>query len=270
MCLMRIRKFWFLANMTILVTALASGCGGNKQDRTSPILAAGTINPSGKPVDTGTMGSVSGTVRLLGDPPGRRQINMAAVPNCSKQHSSPALTEEVVPGNGGTLQNVIVYLKGDLGSYAFKVPESALTLDQNGCVYKPHVIALMVGQPLEVTNSDQATHNIHSLAKANRPRNDSQSPGSLPINQSFSRQEIAIQVKCNVHPWMKAYVAVLSNPYFQVTGEDGSFDIKNVPPGEYKLLAWHELYGTTEETITVAPNESKTLTIAFKTNQASD
>jgi len=267
---MRIRRFLFLAHLTILAVALASGCGGNKEERTSPTLAAGTINPSGRPIDTGTAGSVSGTVRLVGNPPSRRQINMAAVPNCSKQHSSPALTEEVVPGNGGTLQNVIVYLKGDLGSYAFKVPESPVKLDQSGCVYQPHVIALIVGQPLEVTNSDQATHNIHSLAKANRPRNDSQSPGAAPIHQSFSRQEIAIQVKCNVHPWMKAYVAVLSNPYFQVTGEDGSFEIKNVPPGEYELLAWHELYGTSEQTITVGPTESKMVTITFKTNQASD
>lgn len=267
---MRIRKFWFLANMTILVMAMATSCGGNKQDRTSPISATGTINPSGRPVDTDTAGSVSGTVRLQGNPPSRRQINMAAVPNCSKQHSLPALTEEVVPGNGGTLQNVIVYLKGDLVSYAFKVPESPVKLDQNGCIYKPHVIALMVGQPLEVTNSDQATHNIHSLAKANRPRNDSQSPGTAPIIQSFSHQEIAIQVKCNVHPWMKAYVAVLSNPYFQITGEDGSFEIKNVPPGKYELSAWHELYGTSENTITVGPNESKTVTITFNTNQASD
>ena len=267
---MRIRKLFFLAHMTIFVMGMANGCGGNKQDRTSPISAAGNINLSGRPVDTDTAGSVSGTVRLQGNPPSRRQINMSGVPNCNKQHSSPALTEEVVPGNDGTLQNVIVYLKGDLSSYAFKVPESSAKLDQNGCIYKPHVISLMVGQPLEVTNSDQATHNIHSLAKANRPRNDSQSPGTAPIIQSFSHQEIAIQVKCNVHPWMKAYVAVFSNPYFQVTGEDGSFEIKNVPPGEYKLLAWHEMYGTSEKAITVAPNESKAITITFKTNQASD
>src|SRR5438874_112804 len=132
---MRIRKFFFLVLMTILVMAMASSCGGNKQDRTSPILAAGTINPSGRQVDTDKAGSVSGTVRLQGNAPSRRQINMAAVPNCSKQNSSPALTEEVVPGNGGTLQNVIVYLKGDLGSYAFKVAESPVVLDQRGCVY---------------------------------------------------------------------------------------------------------------------------------------
>jgi plastocyanin len=91
---------------------------------------------------------------------------MAAVPNCSKQHSSPALTEEVVPGKDGTLQNVIVYLKGDFSTYSFEVPQSPASPDQNGCIYKPHVVALMVGQPLEVTNTDQATHNIHSLAKA--------------------------------------------------------------------------------------------------------
>jgi plastocyanin len=195
---------------------------------------------------------------------------MAAVPNCSKQHASPALTEEVLSGDDGTVQNVVVYLKGDFSAYRFEVPNSPAKIDQNGCVYKPHVVALMVGQPLQVTNSDQATHNIHSLAKANRPRNDSQSPGAAPITQRFSRQEIAIQVKCNVHPWMRAYVAVLSNPYFQVTGQDGSFEINNVPPGKYELLAWHELFGASEETITIGANESKTVTISFRMNQASD
>jgi plastocyanin len=265
---MRIRRSLFFAHVAILVMLTASSCGGNRQDTRSEINTP--IKDSSRPVDATTAGSVSGTVRLQGNPPIRRAINMAAVPNCSKEHSSPALTEEVVPGDDGALQNVIVYLKGDFSSYAFEVPRSPAKIDQNGCVYKPHVIALMVGQPLEVTNSDQATHNIHSLAKANRPRNDSQSPGAAPITQTFSRQEIAIQVKCNVHPWMKAYVAVLSNPYFQVTGEDGSFEIKNVPPGKYELLAWHELFGTSEEAITMGPNESKTVTITFKANQVSD
>jgi plastocyanin len=266
---MRIPRFLLAAQMAIFVMTAAS-CAGNRQDKTSKIVVNGTINPSGRPVDAGTAGSVSGTVRLLGSPPNRREINMAAVPNCSKQHSSPALTEEVVPGKDGTLQNVIVYLKGDFSKYSFEVPHSPASLDQNGCIYKPHVLALMVGQLLEATNSDQATHNIHSLAKANRPRNDSQSPGAKPIFQSFSRQEIAIQVKCNVHPWMKAYVAVLSNPYFQVTGEDGSFEIKNVPPGKYEVSAWHELYGASEETVTIGPQESKTVTIAFKGKGPSD
>lgn len=195
---------------------------------------------------------------------------MASVPNCNKQHSSPVLTEEAVPGKDGTLQNVVVYLKGDFSTYSFEVPQSPASLDQNGCIYKPHVLALMAGQPLEVTNSDQATHNIHSLAKANRPRNDSQSPGARPIFHNFSRQEIAIQVKCNVHPWMKAYVAVLSNPYFQITGDDGSFQIKNVPPGEYELFAWHELYGTSDQPVTIGLHESKTVTITFKGKEPSD
>lgn len=262
-------RFLLFAQMAILVMTAAS-CGGNRQDVTSEMGVNGVINPSGRPVDASTAGSLSGTVKLLESPPSRREINMAAVPNCSKQHSSPALTEEVVPGKDGTLQNVIVYLKGDFSTYSFEVPQSPASLDQNGCIYKPHVIALMLGQPLQVTNSDQATHNIHSLAKANRPRNDSQSPGAKPIFQSFSRQEIAIQVKCNVHPWMKAYVAVLSNPYFQVTGDDGSFQIKNVPPGKYQLFAWHELYGTSEQPVTIGPQESKTVTITFKGKESSD
>lgn len=265
---MRIRELLFFLGAAIFVMMAASGCGtqGTTPEPSAPVA----INPSGRPVDASTAGSVSGIVKLQGNPPNRRAINMAAVPNCSKEHASPALTEEAVPGDDGTLQNVVVYLKGDFSSYTFEIPNVPVKIDQSGCIYKPHVTALMVGQPLQVTNSDQATHNIHSLAKANRRRNDSQSPGGAPITQSFSRQEIAIQVKCNVHPWMKAYVAVLAHPYFQVTGEDGSFEIRNVPPGKYELYAWHELFGTSEENITIGPGESKNVGITLKANQASD
>jgi plastocyanin len=267
--LYRISKLSFMCGVVIVVFTTASGCATN-QETTSEESPDVAINRLGRPVDVLTAGSVSGKIRLEGNPPNRRAINMAAVPKCSKENVSPPLTEEVVPGEDGTLQNVVVYLQGDFSSYTFDVPRLAARIDQKGCVYKPHAIALMAGQPLEVTNSDQATHNIHSLAKANRPRNDSQSPGARPITQTFAHQEIAIQVKCNVHPWMKAYVAVLSNPYFQVTGEDGSFDIKNVPPGTYELVAWHELFGTSKEVITIGPRESKRVTISFKTRQASD
>jgi hypothetical protein len=266
---MTMRRLSFLPCVTILTMVAVSSCGRNQGTASEP-SAPVAINRSGKPVDASTAGSVSGVVRLQGDSPVRRAINMAAVPNCSKQHASPVLTEEVVPGENGTLQNVVVYLQGDFSSYRFEVASLPAQIDQSGCIYKPHVTALMVGQSLQVTNSDQATHNIHSLAKANRRRNDSQSPGGPPIVQSFSREEIAIQVKCNVHPWMKAYVAVLSNPYFQVTAEDGSFEIKNVPPGKYKVIAWHELFGSSEEDITIDPSESKKVTVSFKTNQASD
>ena len=252
---------YLLSATVVLVLAMAMISCGGRQDEVSNLPAASL---GGRPVDLATAGVLSGNIILVGTPPTMRVINMAAVPNCAKGRSSAAMTEDVVLGENGTLQNVVVYLKGDFSQYSFETLDSPVNIDQKGCTYVPHVLALRVGQPLRVTNSDLATHNIHTVPKVNRPRNDSQSSGTLPINQTFSRQEVAIPVKCNIHSWMKAYIAVLSTPYFQVTGKDGSFEISNVPPGTYMVTAWHERYGISEQSVTIGPKESKALTITFK------
>jgi len=180
------------------------------------------------------------------------------------------MTEDVVVGDANALENVVVYLKGDFSAYSFPPATSPVTIDQKGCQYTPHVLALQTGQPLQVINSDQTTHNIHPVPKDNREWNESQPPGSAPINQSFAREEVAIPVKCNVHPWMKSYIAVLGNPYFQVTGKDGSFSLKNVPPGTYTLVAWHELYGPTEQSVTVAASQEQKVNVTVKATAGSD
>lgn len=262
---MRGKSVLFVATAAALAVALIS-CGGGGNQPTSEAPAAS----AGKPVDAATAGSVTGTIKLDGTPPKMKQINMAAEPNCAKAHTTPAMTQDVMPGEKGTLQNVVVYLKGDFSPYSFETPKSPVTIDQKGCQYNPHVLALMTGQPLQVVNSDQTTHNIHPVPKDNREWNESQPPGSSPINQSFARQEVSVPVKCNVHPWMKAYIAVLSTPYFQVTGNDGSFEIKNVPPGTYTVTAWHELYGTSDQSVTIGPKESKAVSFTFKATAASD
>jgi hypothetical protein len=196
------------------------------------------------PVDAATAGSISGTIKLDGMPPKMKIINMAAEAACAKQHSAPAMTQEALVGKDGALENVVVYLKGDFGQYKFEVPPAPAPITQKGCMYEPHVLALQTDQSLQVINADPVTHNIHPIPMDNREWNESQPPSAAPIDQKFTREEVAIPVKCNIHPWMKAYIAVFSHPYFQVTGADGSFDLKNVPPGTYTLVAWHELYGT--------------------------
>jgi plastocyanin len=259
------KSLWYFAAAVTLAAALVS-CGGksNQPAETAAPTAAG----GGKTVDTATAGTVTGNIKLDGTAPKPRKINMAAEPNCAKQHSTPAETEDVVPGDGGTLQNVVVYLKGDLSQYSFPPATEPVTIDQKGCQYHPHVLALGTGEPLSVVNSDPTTHNIHPVPKDNREWNESQPPGSQPIMQSFARPEVSIPVKCNVHPWMKAYIAVFNNPYYAVTGQDGSFTIKNVPPGTYTVTAWHEVYGSQDQMITVGPSESKSVTITFKANSA--
>ena len=256
-----------VASSLILAASLVS-CG-NKQESSSVQTPA--ENAAAKTVDAATAGSIMGTVKLDGTPPRMKVINMAAEPTCAKDHSStPAMTQDVITGENGTLQNVVVYLQGDFSQYKFDEPQSPVTIDQKGCMYEPHVLALRTGQPLDVVNSDPVTHNIHPVPKNNREWNQSQPPGASPIMQSFARQEVAIPVKCNVHPWMKAYIAVLNNPYFQVTSKDGSFDLKDVPPGNYKLIAWQEIYGTQEQDITIGPKEPKTITFTFNTKSVND
>jgi len=252
----------------LVVSAVAlslglAGCGNKQATNETPATNA----PTGKPVDATTSGSITGTIKIDGTPPKMKIINMAAEPGCAKERAGqPAMTEDVVPGEDGTLQNVVVYLKGDFSQYAFTAPTTPVTIDQKGCQYHPHVLALMTDQPLQVINSDPVTHNIHPNPKDNREWNQSQPPGAPPFEQDFARQEIAIPVKCNIHPWMKMYIAVFANPYFEVTGKDGSFAIKNVPPGTYTVTAWHERYGVIEQSVTIQPKESKSVTLTYKAN----
>jgi plastocyanin len=256
--------------LAIGTLALAiTGCGGNKNE-TSQTPAPAASAPAGKTVDPATAGEVTGSVKLDGTPPKMRPINMAAEPTCAKAHSSPVLSEEVVTGEGGALANVVVYVKSGLEGYSFPTPTTPAKIEQQGCQYHPHVVAMQVGQNIDVINDDQTTHNIHPIPTQNREWNESQPPGAAPIEKSFAREEIAIPVKCNVHPWMKAYMAVLSNPAFQVTGKDGKFDLKDLPPGTYTLVAWQELYGSSEpQTVTIGPKETKNVTFTFKAAGAS-
>jgi hypothetical protein len=123
-------------------------------------------------------------------------------------------------------------------------------------MYGPHVVALQVNQTLKVINSDPHSHNIHPLPTINREWNKSQPPGSAPLEQKFDKEEITIPVKCNIHPWMRSYIAVFRHPYFAVTGSDGTFSLKGLPPGKYTITAWQESYGSKTQDITVGAGPS--------------
>ena len=258
---------WLAAGAAALLLA---GCGGGSKPESETPSAPAANAPAGKMVDAATAGEVTGTVKLDGAAPKMKMINMAAEPACGKARTSPAMSEEVVTGDAGALANVVVYVKSGLEGYSFPAPSGPVKIDQQGCQYHPHIIALQVGQNLDVVNSDQTTHNIHPVPKDNREWNESQPPGAAPIDKSFARAEVGIPVKCNVHPWMKAYISVFSNPYFQVTGKDGAFDLKNLPPGTYTLVAWHELYAPSEQTVIIGPKETKNVTFTFKATAAGD
>jgi plastocyanin len=264
------RKYKLSLLLAATLVATMIGCGKKPEESSSDNTAAPAAAP-GKTVDPSTAGELTGTVTLTGAAPKMKPINMSQESACASQHPTPALTENVVTGDKGALANVIVYVSTGLDGYSFTAPPSAATIEQKGCQYHPHVLALQAGQNLEVVNSDPTTHNIHPEPAANREWNESQPPGAAPIDKSFARPEVAIPVKCNVHPWMKAYIGVFDNPFFQVTGKDGAFDLKGLPPGTYTVIAWHEQYGASApQTVTIGPKESKAVNFIFNATAAGD
>ena len=218
-------------------------------------------------VDLSTAGSISGTVKLEGAPPVPKKIIVTAGPECAKLN--PDLTyPEVVLGDDGALANVVVYVKSGLGRYRFETPSTLAKLDQKGCMYEPHVMAVMTHQSLEVTNTDPIVHNVHPASHINHPWNKSQPVGGAPIEASFDHPELAVPVLCNVHPWMRAYLFVFADPYFYVTSRAGTFELKNLPPGAYTVEAWQEKYGTLDQTVTIGPKESRSILFTFKSTES--
>ena len=188
---------------------------------------------------------------------------MAADPSCAKQHPTPVVNQYVVTDAQGGLQNVVVFIAEGLGDQTFEPPSQPVVIDQKGCMYQPHVLGMQANQRLEVVNDDPTSHNIHPVPANNREWNKSEPPGSK-ADETFLREEIAIPVKCNIHPWMRGYVAVFKHPYFAVTGKDGSFELRNLRPGTYTIKAWQERLGTSTQKITIGPNDTKDIDFVFE------
>jgi plastocyanin len=206
-------------------------------------------------------GTISGKVTFTGTPAKQKGIDMSKEPSCAKQHTTPVTTETVVTGPNNVLENVVVYISA--GADEPNAPPQAVTFTQKGCQYIPHVIAMHTGQELDVINSDQTSHNIHPLAKTNREWNKSQPPGSPPIKEKFDTPEF-ISVKCNIHPWMHGWFAVLKTSHYSISGDNGAFSLPNLPAGKYTVTAWHEDYGTQTQDVTVTGNETKSIDFTFK------
>ncbi len=245
-----VTRIALLGAAALLLTA--AGCGNGASNL-----------PPAPPVDPATAASLTGTVTFAGTPPVLRPIDMSASAVCMKLNPVPVIPPDVVTGPNGGLANVVVYVKSGLGHYRYPVPQTPVVLDQKNCMYAPHVEALMVGQPFSVANNDPTMHNVHVMARHNRQWSSSQPVDSAPLKSTFERPEFAIQVLCNIHPWMRAYVFAFDQPYFAVTGKDGTFAIKNLPPGTYTIEAWHEPNQTVDQTVMLAPKESKAITFTF-------
>ncbi len=210
-------------------------------------------------------GNVTGKILFKGKAPAEAKLNMNADPVCKREHPGPIYSQDVVVNKNETLKNVIVYIKSGLSSKTYPTPATKVTFDQKGCEYYPHVVGVMVGQELEIKNSDPTLHNVHSLSKLNPEFNRAQPMKGMVMNEKFEKPEV-FKVKCEVHPWMSAFIGVFDSPYFAVTGDDGSFELKNVPPGEYTVEAWQEKYGVQTATVKVGPSGNATVDFTYKGN----
>ncbi len=253
---------------TYLIIAIAAALIHSAAHLEEQELAAKVSGPSlgrakSASGDAASEGELVGTVTLAGQAPRNHTINMAADPECAKSHSGPATSEEVVVGTANALANVIIYISEGIGSQTYDPPKQPVVVEQKGCQYRGHVVAIEAGQKLLVVNSDPTSHNIHPIPANNHEWNRSQ-PQGVAIEATFGREEIAIPVKCNIHPWMKGYIAVFKHPYFAVTGKDGGFVIKGIPPGTYTITAWQEKLGTLTQKVTIAPKEEKNVEFVFK------
>ena len=205
---------------------------------------------------------VRGLVKFVGPRPAPTHINMNADPSCAKLHPGGVSSEEVLAAADGGLQNVIVFVSEGLGDRTFDSPTQPVTMEQKGCMYAPHVVTLRANEELDIVNNDATTHNIHPVPANNREWNKAQPPGTR-VDATFAREEIAIPMKCNIHPWMRSYIAVFKHPFFAVTDQAGNFALKNLPPGDYTIEAWHEKLGKSAQKLSVGPGATKELEFVF-------
>lgn len=203
-------------------------------------------------------GSIRGVVKLNGEVPGVPPIDFSSNPQCEREHPTPVGEETIVVGPDGGLANTFVWIKSGLPNRTWDAPSTPAKLDQSGCVYKPHVLGIMVNQELDVLNSDPMNHDVHEESRENEPSNDNEPPRSDTVHRRFVHQEVWFPVTCGVHPWMRSYVAVVPHPYFAVTGPDGKYELKNVPMGRYLVETVHEKFGRNEQVVTLGPEQMKT------------
>jgi plastocyanin len=238
----------------LLGTVLAVlACGGNDE------------GANASSADTGPRGSgkIVGTVNFTGAAPANPAIDMSEEPACRDKHQGGVRNVQYAVRDG-KLGNVFVHVKSGLPQGArYAAPSEPVVLDQDGCLYEPRVFGVMVGQPIEIRNSDPLLHNIKAVPTENRGFNISQPTEGMKTTRTFNTAEVMVPLECNVHGWMNAYAGVKEHPFFATAGEDGTFTIENLPAGTYEVEAWHEKLGTRTVTVTVTDGGTATADFSF-------
>lgn len=239
-----------------LILALAAGACGGGQPTPEDTTPAATVDEPPPPLPG--EGTITGTITFEGTAPKMQIIRMTSDPLCMTEG---ATSEVLIVGPDNGLVNAFVYVKDGLGDRTFQAPTTPIVLDQVGCRYTPHVFGVQVGQPVRILNSDNTLHNVNARTKVNREFNFAQLKAGVENVVTFDQPEIMVPFRCDVHGWMNSYAGVVPHPFFAVTKEDGTFEIKGLPEGTYTLEAWHERLGT--QTTTVASDGKTPVTAAF-------
>lgn len=262
------------AVLALPILSLACG-GGNKEETpafdqqssasSSTATPAGSSTAAAAPAVATGGATVTGHVTLAGAAPAMGTIRMDADNYCKSAHTSAVTAEDVV-ANNGNLQWVMVFVKSGLpAGNTYAVPTDPVMLDQQGCMYSPHVFGVRTGQKVKIVNSDATLHNIHPLPVVNTPFNIGMPLKGMSQEKTFDKAELPpFHIKCDVHKWMSAYCAVFDHPFFAVTDKDGNFKISGLPAGTYTIEAWQEKLGTQDQSVTVTGTDSKTADFSFK------
>jgi len=256
---------WMRAAAAVFMVAALAGCSKKAEPPPGGATATpgtGTAAPA-PAAPTGPTVTLSGTIHFEGAPPERKPIKMSADEICQKQHTGPVLSEDVIVGGNGGLQNVFVSVKSGLEGKAFAVPAGAVVLDQKGCMYSPHVWGVVANQTVRIRNSDPTLHNVHGIpASGNDEFNVGMPRQDMEITRVF-KEAGAVRFKCDVHPWMLSFGHVMTHPFFAVSDGNGAYTIANLPPGQYVIEAWQEKLGAQTATITVGEGGATTQTLDF-------
>ena len=251
--------------LTVVHSSLTSSkeTVGDPAAQTGPLTATKAESTGGpaKVANEATVGTIKGTIKLEGTPPPRKTLNLGT---CSTENKGAVLSDDVLVKDG-KVQNAFVWIKKGLESYkGGAVPSEPIVMDQKGCIYSPHVVGAQVGQKIVILNSDPTLHNVRTVAEQNAPFNEMMQTKDMRLTKTFDKPEVMVRAKCDVHPWMSAFVGVVPHPFYAVSNEAGEITLQNVPEGEVEVEAWHELFGRRSEKITVKPRGTANVAITFK------
>ena len=254
---------------TLLTGVLFAACGGGGDAGEGGATGGGgAAAPAASPVDAATAGTITGRIMFTGTPAAPEPIDMRDEPQCAEKHEGQPVMETARVSDGG-LADVFVYVKsGPVDQMQFPTPTEATVIDQVGCEYVPHVSGVMTNQQLTFRNSDPLMHNVNVVPDVNRGFGFSQPTAGMETSRTLSMAEVMVPVRCDVHGWMESYVGVTAHPYHAVSAEGGAFSLDNLPPGDYELEAWHEVYGVLTQTVTVPASGNVEVTFAFNDQMA--